>query len=255
MVKKLALICAVMILFACASNGTVRTELGSSAMPPNFLLTLPRPGVLTIIGVSGPLLKRESEIDAAREDAARKAAMYHGIRASYEARQSMGTGIFGNQVSSSLTMTYDEFLEPYMDKLSFDPNHDVVRNNAVFIRFTYPAAFPGSISYTFTRNLDGSPGWTTRRPQNINGFIVGVGYSARQFRRQNTFIKSYESAVAELVSQLPTQVTITDTIDGSRSTSTMTMLSTGNLSHFTVLEIWVEPNTQAVWTLAIAQGY
>jgi len=223
-------------------------------MTGGFLITAPRPTALTIIGVSGPLQKREDEIAAAREDAARKAALYHGIMVDYETTQITSSGVFGNKTESSLNLEYDEELEQYKEKLQFDPDRDIATNNrTVLIRFTYPAAFPGGIGYGFARNADGSPVWTTNRPRQINGFIAGVGYAARHLRRQDTFVKSYEAAIVEIVTQLSTRVSTRNTSSGWNNTSTIITQSSGTLNNFLVLEIWIDPKTQAVWTLAIAR--
>ena len=256
MVKKSAIVFAVFIFFSCASTKSATAVPEASAMSDNFLLTLPRPGALSIIGVSGRLQKPEGEIDAAREDAARKAAMYHGINASYESIHTVGSGIFDYEDESSLTLEYDKELGQYMDRLAFDPNRDlVIRDRTVFIRFTYPASFPGSISYMSAKNRDGRPDWIDSRPNTISGYAAGVGFSARQFRRQDTFVKSYESALIEILSQLSSNVTSKTTSDGRWSnTSTITTQSIGTLVNFLILEIWVDPATQAVWTLAIARN-
>ena len=241
-----------LLFSSCLSSGS--TGAGSSAIAGNFLITAPRPSALTIIGVSGPLQKREDEIAAAREDAARKAAMYHGIRASYEITHTTGSGIFGYKSESTLNLEYDDELEQYRERLSFDPDRDVATNNrTVFIRFTYPAAFPGSIGYGFARNDDGRPSWTVNPPVQINGFAAGAGFASRQWRRQDTFVKSYEAAIAEIVSRLSANVSTRDTSDGNwNNTSTITIQGIVNLSNFLVLEIWIDPKTQVVWTLVIA---
>jgi len=255
MVKQLAIICAAFVLSSCVSNRSATAVSEASTMADNFLITLPRPGALIIIGVSGHLQNPEDEIDAAREDAARKAAMYHGINASYESIYTVGSSIFDYQVKSNFTLEYDRELEQYMDKLAFDPNRDMATNNrAVFIRFTYPTAFPGSISYGFVQNEDGRPVWTTNRPKQINGLVVGVGYAARQSRQQDTFIKSYEAALAEIVTQLSVIINTETISDGWNNTSTINMHGKVNLSNFLVLEIWIDPKTQAVWTLAVAHN-
>ena len=225
-------------------------------MADYFLITAPRPTALTIIGVSGPLQKRENEIAAAREDAARKAAMYHGLNADYEATQTTSSGIFGNRSESRLNLEYDDELEQYREKLSFDPDRDLATNNrTVFIRFTYPAVFPGSIGYGFARNVAGRPLWTINPPVQINGFVAEVGYAARQSKRQDTFIKSYETAIHNIATRLSANVSTRNTSDSNwNNTSTINIQGIASLSNFLVLEIWVDPKTQAVWTLAIARG-
>ena len=242
------------LFFSCAS--TPSTGAGSSALTGSFLITAPRPAALTIIGVSGPLQKREDEIAAAREDAARKVAMFHGIKASYETTHTTGSSIFGYKSESTLNLEYDEKLEQYSERLTFDPDRDLATNNrVVFIRFAYPVAFPGSIGYGFARNEDGRPLWTINPPVQINGFSAGVGFAARQWRRQDTFKKSYEAALAEIVTRLSANVSTRNTSDGNwNNTSTINIQGIVNLSNFLILEIWIDPKTQEVWTLAIARS-
>ena len=254
MAGKLAAVLAALLFFSCAST---KSGDGPSATAGGFLITAPRPAALTIIGVSGPLQRREDEIAAAREDAARKAAMYHGLKADYETTHTTSPGIFGNSSESSLKLEYDEDLEQYMEKLSFDPNRDIATNNrAVFIRFTYPASFPGSIGYGFARNADGRPLWTITPPAQINGFAAGVGFASRQWRRQDAFVKSYEAALVEIVTRLSANVSTRNTSGGSwNNTSTINIQGIVNLNNFLVLEIWIDPKTQAVWTLAIAREW
>jgi hypothetical protein len=202
--------------------------------------------------VSGPLLKRESEINAAREDAARKISMYNGVYVSFENAHSDGSSIFDYSSYSSLVLEYDEELDKYLDRLTFDPDRDMAKNGgSVFIRFAYPAAFPVSVSYTSRKNADGSPAWVQRPPGEINGFPAGVGYSARKSRVKDTFAASRDSAAAAIVSRISTSV-ITATAQGQNTTATI-QRSAGKLTRFLVLEIWVDPETRAVWTLAIAQ--
>ena len=256
MLKKPVIICIILgFFYACTSFGSANSKPESYTAASNSFITLPRPGSLEILGVSGPMMKRDSEIETAREDAARKAALYHGIKVSYRSVQSTGSGIFDYTAESNLSLEYDKDLVPYLEKLEFDQNRDIFKKDGtIFIRFTYPAAFPGYISYGFMRNPDGSPEWTINHPQNINGFISGVGFSSKQFRRQDTYVKSYESALADLASQLSVHVSVSSTLDGSQNKSVTRMRSMGNLINFTILEVWIDPNTQAVWTLAIAQN-
>jgi hypothetical protein len=115
-------------------------------------------------------------------------------------------------------------------------------------------SFPGNISYKFAHNQNGSPVWTTNPPKEINGFIAGVGYSGRQFYIKDTFEKSCSAAAADIVSMLSTVITTSGVSADGYSSSLIRQESKGYLSHFLVLETWIDPKTQAVWTLAIAQG-
>ena len=124
----------------------------------------------------------------------------------------------------------------------------------MFIRFTYPTAFPGYIFYSFMRNPDGSPEWIRRPPQEIGGFIAGVGFSGRLERLRDTMMRSYESAAAAIVSQTSTSIETIDTLIGWQTETHILRQSTGFLTHFTVLEVWIDPRNGAVWTLAIARA-
>jgi hypothetical protein len=264
MPRIIAVLSVALILCTCSSFASI---FGSTVTRPapsanlNHWVSLPKPGALVIIGVSSRLSKREYEIAAAREDAARKAALYHGVRATFEIEQNETGHFLSGIVYSSLTMEYDLDLEKYMDKLVFDPKRDITtRDNEVLIRFTYPAAFPGNINYTFAQNADGSPGWTTSRQPKINGVLAGVGFAPRHQRLQDTITKSYEDALVNLVTNLSATVEASQTssessktLFGIQNSTSFKQHSIGNLKNFLILEIWIDPDTQGVRTLVVAQ--
>jgi hypothetical protein len=181
--------------------------------------------------------------------------MYHWVYGNLIEWQYIGPSFFDYDMDSVNWLEYDELLEVYMDRLTFDPDKDLTRdhNGVTYIRFSYPANFPVNISYWIGQNLDGSPEWTTRPPESINGFIVGVGRSGRQERYSNTLRRSYEAAVISIVSKVSTSMETTDTATQSQAGSQIRRESTAILSNFLVLEIWEDPETGAVWTLAIAR--
>lgn len=248
-----AAISGALVFCACAGSQAAGKS-GSSAAPDSYWLTLPGAASVPIIGVTGRQSSREAEIDTAREDAARKAAMYHGVYAVSENVQSIGDSVFEYYTGSEIVLQFDTELEKYMERLEFDENRDVRRTSdgGVFVRFSYPVSFPGNISYHFARNSDGSPVWTKNPPREISGFPAGVGFSGRQWRRQDTFKKSCDSAAAAIASQLSTVVTVKETASGSASSSAILQQSTGYLERFLVLETWTDPRTRGVWTLAVA---
>lgn len=269
MLSKFAVLCCALMLYACASSDPVVNE---PASPPsaeektlkaespdsaqsNYWLTVPQSGKLIIVGVTGVQQKRETEIAAAREDAARKIAMYHGVRAVSEHVQSVGSGFLDYYVDSATSMEYDQEIEKYIDQLTYDPERDVLKfDNVICIRFSYPVNFPGGdINYSFERNHNGRPEWTFRPPQEINGLNVGVGFARRQSRMRDTIVKSYESAVAALVTSLSAKVTANVTSAENQNSSRHHQTSEGHLANFLVLETWIEPDTRAVWTLAVAK--
>jgi hypothetical protein len=253
MVKRAALICIALVFCACAGSGAANSGQKSSEAFDGFWVTLPKPDTLFIIGVSGRQLKRENEIELARQDAARKAAMYHGLDVSFESLQNIGANVFDYYTGSEINLDYDRELEKYKEKLVFDENKDVISSErGIFIRFSYPAPFPGNISYAFAKNRDGRPEWTNNPPGEIDGLAAGVGFSGKLFYFGDTFEKSCDAAAADIVSRLSTVVTTKDTSMGYQNSSFMHQLSEGYLVRFLVLEIWIDPATQAVWTLAAA---
>ena len=225
---------------------------------PSYTKTLPGTDRLVIVGISGRQSRREDEILLAKEDAARKVSIYHSVEGTLEHVQDIGAGFWDYNVGSNVFIEYDQRLEQFMEKLSYDPDKDVMRNEngVVFVRFTYPAVFPGRINYTFGTNSDGSPEWTTRPPGELSGFIAGVGRSSRLERIGDTIRRSYENAVASIVSKISSEVSSRELL-ASATNSTESQIyshSTGKLKNFLVLETWINPRTQAVWTLAIAEA-
>jgi len=252
-VKRIALVFTALTLCACASSGAANSGTNSGQAHDSFFVTLPRPGTLIIIGVSGIQSKRETEIELAREDAARKASMYNGVRVSFETVQNIGANFFDYYAVSEINLEYDRELEKYKDKLVFNENRDLMAvERGIIIRFYFAASFPKSITHNFMRSLDGRPDWIAKAPGEINGLIAGVGYSGRLSRFKDTFERSCDAAAADIVSRLSTVVATKETLVGYQNTSLIYQLSEGYFEHFLVLEIWIDPATQAVWTLAVA---
>jgi len=253
--KIITALCVSLFFFACANSGASVGAKGTSGTQDSFWITLPKPGSLVIIGASGRQSKREAEIELAREDAARKAAMYHSVWANVENIQNVGPHSLNYFTDCEIYLDYDRDLAKYADALTYNSNRDVLNvDGSVFIRFSYPSSFPAVVSYGFAREADGSPEWVRHPPDEIGGFITGVGFSGRQFYVRDTFEKSCEAAVAALVSRVSTAVTVDMTSDGDRNTFISYQRSTARLDHFLVLEIWVDPKDRSVWTLAIARG-
>jgi len=213
----------------------------------------PNPDSLVIFGVSGPQIRRETEIDNARAHAARRVALYHGVLVSNDIVQSTGSGFLNFFTDQNISFEYDENFEKYMDGLVFDPERDVFFvDGAVFVRFTYPVVFPGILNHSPGLTREGRPEWVNRPPNRIGGFYSGVGFSGRQVRMRDTVVRSYESAMVSIASQIHSDIVSEDTSAGYHSQTVIQKQSRANLSNFTVLEIWIDPENLAVWTLAVA---
>jgi hypothetical protein len=254
MKKIFAALCVSLFFCACAGSGASTVAKETSQNQGGFWVTLPARGSLVIIGASGRQSKSEAEIELAREDAARKAAMYHRVWASVENTQNIGPHSLNYYTDYEINLDYDRDLAKYAEALTFNSSRDVLRvDGGVFVRFSYPSSFPAGISYGFARGADGSPEWVKNPPDEIGGFLTGVGFSGRQFYFRDTFEKSCNAAVAALASRVSTSVTVDMTSDGGWNSLVSYQRSAALLDHFLVLEIWVDPKNQSVWTLAIAR--
>jgi hypothetical protein len=275
MKKAIALGGIVFLFFSCVSLGLGKSEQNFSSSDSNpsivneenntpsvkeqstsgYWITRPSENTLIIIGVSNLQVKRDSEIAAAKEDAARKAAMYHGIQGRIESYYSSGANYFDFAADSKIELDYDTDHTKYIDRLTFDPEHDVVAtDDAVFVRFKYTAT-AAPVDYITSINDDGRPNWTYSRdiPQ-INGYITTVGFARNQVRLKDTIRKASEAAVARMIEDMSTQIISNDKSGtGKGSSGQIRTRSEGKLDNFQIIEFWIDPKTGYVYTLAIAK--
>jgi hypothetical protein len=157
------------------------------------------------------------------------------------------------------SVNYNRNYKQYIEKFEYDPNTDVFQNeNAVFVRVRYRGSLP--LSYqTPPAGPGGKPVWVDNPPEAISGYAVGVGYAGRRNAHRDTVIASYENAVLAIIRNQNT--TAWSTSEGLRGSgfldysaeSQKATRASGVLTGFYVLEIWVDPATKAVWTLALAR--
>ncbi|WP_461256577.1 hypothetical protein [Treponema sp. R80B11-R83G3] len=253
------------LIFSCASGTSL---VSSDVAAKNYIIpsmkeqvasghwiTSPSENSIIIIGISGLHTKKDDEITSAKEDAARKVAMYHGVRGNIESTYSNGVNFFDYIADSKIELDYDTDIEKYIDKLTFDSVNDVFRtDNSVFVRFKY--AVPSiSVNFTASLNKDGRPNWTYSRDlPKIDGFLTAVGFARNQVRLKDTVKKSTEAAVARLIEGMSTRVTSTDkTGTGMGASSMIQTKSEGKINNFQIIEFWIDPKTGYVYTLAIAK--
>jgi len=220
-----------------------------------YWISRPSGNSLVIIGVSNLMVKQEDEITSAKEDAARKAAMYHSVKGKVESIQSLGANYFDYIADSKIELEYDTDSAKYVERLTFDPQQDVVKvNNTVFVRFTYPAAST-DINFTATVNENGRPNWTYSRdlPQ-VDGYKTVVGFARNQVKLKDAIKKSSEAAVARMIEDMSMQVISSDkSATGQSSSSLIQTKSEGSISNFQIIEFWIDSETGNVYTLAIAK--
>lgn len=217
-----------------------------------YWVTRPDGSGLTVIGIAGRRANRAEAVKEALADAARKAALYHGLHAESVSVLNQGAGSLDYFSGFDYRITPANGWEGYVDALDYDGDKDVLEKNGVVIvraRYAAPAAMP---SYAVSVE-DGVPDWTKRYTMDIPGFLVGVGHAANQGSPPRTYRASYEAAIAALLSQLSARVS-SEAADmaGARVTRNVTR-SEGDLAGVIILEAWLDRKTSAVWTLAAAR--
>ena len=216
----------------------------------------PSANQITVIGVSNTMVRRESEIEAAKLEAARKISLFLGVEGRIEAVNASGSrGFFDHVNAVDANLDYDEDYQKYVERLKFDPEKDVFRTDGViFVQFKYDAAMP-PLEYPSTRKQQGRPDWT--RGQNLpqfEGYYTAVGRASKQSWIKDTVVKSTDAAVFSLIGQVSTRVveSVIINADGTASNA-IHAISEGKLNQFLVLEYYIEPGTGAIYTLAIAK--
>jgi len=210
---------------------------------------------LTIIGVSNPMSRRQDEIAAAKEDAARKTAMYYGVNGRTETASRDGSNLLDYLYASNVELVFDTDYEKYINRLVYDPQKDVlITAEGIFIRFQYASAVT-EINYS-AKIVNGRPSWIESggKPE-FEGYITAVGFSRNQRRLKDTVVKATEDAALRMIENLSTTVNTKEvSASGQGSSSNIHAVSEGTLYGFHVIEFWVEPETRYVYTLAIARA-
>ena len=254
MKKICAVLGIVVFILSCKSADIVPPPTMADQNTKGHWIIRPMDNAVIIIGVSSPMRKRDEEVDSAKEDAAKKAAMYYDVYGKIETPTSEGGSFFENINDSRLEVVYNKNYKQYIDKLTYDPNNDVlITKEAVFIRFKLPAVAQ-QVKYTTKFEKDGSPVWVNNRQlPKVDGYISAVGFSQKQMRLKEAVYKATEAAVASMIETQSTKITesVVDKSVGTRRVSYS--VSEGRLQNFHVIEIWVQPKTNNVYTLAIGK--
>jgi len=245
------------LFFSCASlsNSSFFVPSINKQAASGHWITRPSENTIIIIGISSQHVKKDDDISEAKEDAARKVSMYHGIRGYIESFHNSGVNFFDYISDSKIELDYDTDFEKYIDQLSFDPKVDVINiDKSVFVRFKYSTA---SIHVDFTASLNenGRPNWTYSRDlPEIDEYMISVGFARNQVRLKDTIKKSTEAAAARLIEDMSAQIMSYDkSATGKGASSMIQTRSQGKLFNFQIIEFWIDPETGYVYTLAIAK--
>jgi hypothetical protein len=264
-----------LLLSVCAGSANISRLSSAPASPPaplpaplpfNFLTSAPEPNELVFLGVSGRRLRRKDAVRAALEDAARKVALYHGVEGHFTQQGSRGLVFFDSEAVVDKELIFDEELYKTIVKdLQYDSDTDVYEaDDTIFVRARYAGEWRGnygSDTIHYPRSPpEEKPVWISSPPRSFEGFVAGVGYANRHKYLKDAVIKSYEAAIYAIVrntsntigSSVDTYKDSANTLDSVGANTAYTVSSSAVLSGFYVLEIWIDPATKAVWTLAVA---
>jgi hypothetical protein len=248
---------------ACASKPDVSNV---TLIDPSFLFSAPREGELVFLGVAGKRSSRKETLKYALEDAARRVVLFNQVSGEYAVESSIGSGIFDYSNKTQTAMYYnEEAVAAYIDSLRYDADNisdTIEADKTVFIRTTYPSTLPFPVNYRPAYSVKNKkPSWVDNPNVVIPGYEVGIGYSWRYSSQFKTWINSYNNAVFSIIrninSTLHGEFELYQNTGGmfgyKKSTNKNTTYSYGTLYGFYVLDAWMDPETKAVWTLAIAR--
>jgi hypothetical protein len=253
-------------LFSCGTSAPVEKPVlpaagfDESVSERGFWNAVPLNNELIFHGAAGLLSDREESIRLALEDAARKLAVFYTVEGRFSSYTNIGAGALDYRSDIQTSLTYDQDYRRYVEELDFDPGMDMLqRGNVIFVRARYRPPAPVAIPYIplpFAEN--GKPGWIDNPPL-VSGYTVGVGYAGRHASPGDTVNYSFENAVFSIIKNTSALVSERlESFQGSgaydfSSTSNSALFARGILRGFYALDTWTDPQTQAVWTLALAR--
>ncbi|MDR2759961.1 MAG: LPP20 family lipoprotein [Spirochaetaceae bacterium] len=218
----------------------------------NYWVTKPQGGAITVLGIAGRRSNREEAITEALADAARKAALYHGVRGESAAVLNQGSGNLDYFSDFDYRLYLLNDVENYISDLVFDRNKDIVeKDGSVLVRVQYFGVSDIPVYETILGN--GTPAWVSDYTASVPGFLIAVGYSKNRGSLQKTYQASYENAIVSLLPRLSSRVSneVIDT-EGGKITRNIS-ISSGVLENVMILETWFDRKINALWTLVAAK--
>lgn len=217
-----------------------------------YWVTRPSNSVIPVVGIAGRRADKDAALADALADAARKAALYHGVYGETVAVLNQGSGNLDYFSDTDYRLQLENDPENYIGDLVFDKDNDVLeRNGAVFVLAHYSgvSAVP---SYNSVMK-DGVPNWVIDFGADVPGFLTAVSYSKNKGSPQKTYQASYENAIVSLLPRL-TAKTVNEIIDvqGVKINQNISA-SSGTVENVMILETWLDKKTGAVWTLLVAR--
>jgi hypothetical protein len=219
-----------------------------------YWITRPLDGTIPVVGIAGRRGNRDEAVQAALSDAARKAALYHGVYAESAAVLNQGSGYLDYFADFDYRLTIQSDPSVYTDSLIFDKDDDVYeKNGSIYVRVKYSGV--ADIPAYNSGMENGVPDWVKNYRADVPGFLTAVGASRNKGSPQATCRASYENAIVSLLPELTAKIagSVTDA-PGGKLQQNIT-ISQGNLTNVMILETWFDSKTGSVWTLLVAKEY
>jgi hypothetical protein len=211
---------------------------------------------LAFVGVSPIYSSRDRSIQTALEDAARRLSFFGYVSGHITRTEQVGSSVFAFHVDQSYALQYDNDFEKYVDQLEVIDVFE--EGNAIFVNVR--AGTSASVPQYRGHSSGRRPRWINSVPV-IDGYLVGVGNSARLSSHADTVRKSYENAVIGIIENIAIQVNSAQgNYENISSVFGFDMFSSNvssafcTLSGFYIIESWTDPSNFSVWTLAVARG-
>ncbi|MDR0375439.1 MAG: hypothetical protein LBH85_06910 [Treponema sp.] len=216
-------------------------------------------GDLIIVGVGGIQMYDSGSIQKALEDAARKVSLYTGLTGAVVYYEKIGSSFLNYSVANVTKIDYNEDYLGYIEQLHYDSDRDIIINErGAFVRVRYKLPDPFHVVYPSSSGEAEKPDWVVNPPSSVAGFPAGVGYAGPQMYPNATYVASYEAAIAHLVGKGSNSIEAKSlqiqgegyNYDDIREN---TITASAVINGFYILQVWVDPASGGVYTLAIAQ--
>ena len=252
-----------LLFLSCASAplhdaGPAGLSIGEQWESGHFVLDS-QDGALLVIGLANRQAQRwgdevlPAEIELAKYDAARRVAMFYGLSGSVESFHRQGRGFFDFIMESNIQLesTVADHA-PFVGRLTFDPDRDVVVfPQGTLVRFSY-AARVSRLGYAGALGADGRPAWINNLNFEIAGYAAAVGFSQNQVWLRDTLIRAGEATAARLIKGMDTRIVSSAETVGAQTFTYVTSSSSGVLNNFRIIEFWIDPGNMSVYALGVA---
>ena len=229
---------------------------------PSFFYSYPGEGGLIFIGAAGRRSNPNETLRLALEDAGRRVALFNQVSGEYAMENYVGSGAFDYIYNTHTVLYYnEESALQYVDSLQYDADTDTVLiDNTFFIRTVYTSALSFPVNFRPTYSGENKkPDWIDNPPLAIDGYEVGIGFSARYASVADTYNNSRNNAIFAIIRNVNSTSQGSDllyqntgNLFGYKTSNENIVYSFGTLNGFYVLDTWFDPVNKTVWTLAIA---